>query len=137
MNDSTIYERHYPKVELAHAEDSEKQTEPLNFEQIMEKIHKDVVCVPLPEKQAAAKEFLNTAIELSNAYEIDVHICQHFDRIEVKYYFAYATSVGFLKDIVIQADDISIFKDTEGFNIVISLDYYTHATYRKDRWIIP
>ena len=37
MNDSIIYEKHYPKVELAQVDDSEKQTEPLNFEQIMEK----------------------------------------------------------------------------------------------------
>lgn len=140
MNDSIIYERHYPVKHLGESESQgelEKGTENLSFERIMEELYKDVVYVPLPEKQTAAGEFLKTAIDIANTYEVDVKIHRYFDRIEVKYYFDYAASVGFLKDTVIYADDISVFKDIEGFNLVISLDYYTHAAYRKDRRIIP
>ena len=138
MSDSIIYEKHYPKANTAEKEiESASGAEPLSFEQIMEKIYKDVVYVPLPEKQAAAREFLEEAIAISNTYEIDVKILQHLERIEVKYYFDYAVSVGFLKDVIMFADDISFFEDVEGFNLVLSLDFYTHAVYRKERCIIP
>ena len=138
MSDSIIYEKHYPKANTAEKEiESASGAEPLSFEQIMEKIYKDVVYVPLPEKQAAAREFLEEAIAISTTYEIDVKILQHLERIEVKYYFDYAVSVGFLKDVIMFADDISFFEDVEGFNLVLSLDFYTHAVYRKERCIIP
>lgn len=141
MDNSIIYEKHYSKVGCSDAADdtveSTKDATRLNFEQIMEKIHRDVVYVPLPEKQTASKEFLKTAIAISTTYEIDVKILQHLERIEVKYYFDYAVSVGFLKDVIMFADDISFFEDVEGFNLVLSLDFYTHAVYRKERCIIP
>lgn len=138
MSDSIIYEKHYPKANAAEKEiESASGAEPLSFEQIMEKIYKDVVYVPLPEKQAAAREFLEEAIAISNAYEVDIKIRQYFERIEVKYYFDCAVSVGFLKEILVSADEISFFKDDEGFNLALSLDFYTHAIYRKERCIIP
>ena len=138
MCDSIIYEKHYPKMNTAEKEiESASGAEPLSFEQIMEKIYKDVVYVPLPEKQATAREFLEEAIAISNAYEVDIKIRQYFERIEVKYYFDCAVSVGFLKEILVSADEISFFKDDEGFNLALSLDFYTHAIYRKERCIIP
>lgn len=141
MDNSIIYEKHYPRN--VFSELSENKVEPstaatqLSFEQIMGKIHRDIVCVALPEKQAASKAFLKTAIAISTTYEIDVKILQHLERIEVKYYFDYAVDVGFLKDVIMFADDISFFRDVEGFNLVLSLDFYTHAVYRKERCIIP
>ena len=138
MCDSIIYEKHYPKANAAENEiESTSRAEPLSFEQIMGKICKDVVYIPLPEKQAAAKEFLKSAIALSNRYEIDIKVCRYFEHIEVKYFFDYAMNIRFLKDIIAQSDDISLFKDDEGFNLSIALDYYTHAVYRKDRRVIP
>ena len=138
MCDSIIYEKHYPKVNTAENEiELTSRAEPLSFEQIMEKIYKDVVYVPLPEKQATAREFLEEAIAISNTYEVDIKIRQYFERIEVKYYFDCAVSVGFLKEILVSADEISFFKDDEGFNLALSLDFYTHAIYRKERCIIP
>ena len=138
MSDSIIYEKHYPKANTAEKEiQSASGAEPLSFEQIMEKIYKDVIYVPLPEKQAAARGFLEEAIAISNTYEVDIKIRQYFERIEVKYYFDCAVSVGFLKEILVSADEISFFKDDEGFNLALSLDFYTHAIYRKERCIIP
>ena len=133
-----LKELHQLEEEIEQMSDAKERKARLELlEQIMEKIYKDVVYVPLPEKQAAAREFLEEAIAISNAYEVDIKIRQYFERIEVKYYFDCAVSVGFLKEILVSADEISFFKDDEGFNLALSLDFYTHAIYRKERCIIP
>jgi len=146
LNDKIIYEKHYPKLEFAmmeSADDSqneislENKPENLSFEQILEKIYKDVVYILLPERQLMAKEFLRKAINISNIYELDVKIRQHFDHITVNYYFNCAGCMGFLKEIIAYSDDIAFFNNIDGFEIVLSLDFYTHAVYRKDRRIKP
>ncbi|NBI16696.1 hypothetical protein D1841_06520 [Neglecta sp. X4] len=57
--------------------------------------------------------------------------------IEVNYSFDCAGDMVFLLSVFRKADSISFFTDIYGFDITISLDYYTHAVYNKGRLVRP
>ena len=81
---STIYEKQFPKWEMPTEEEMKEidvageETEHLTFEQILEKIYKDVVYVLMPERREEAKVFIRKAISVSELYEMDIKIEHHF-----------------------------------------------------------
>lgn len=147
MSGKLIYEKHYPKddpcvsmeEDALEADCNSAVTEDasLTFEQIMKEIYKDVVYVLMPERQKKALTFLTKAVEIAETYELDTKIEEHIDHISVNYYFDCSGCMGFLKSIIVYADDISFFNNIDGFDIVISIDFYTHAVYRNNRRVKP
>lgn len=139
--EEVIYEKKFPKWEMPSEEelaeckvDTDKPKERLTFEQIMEQIYKDVTYVPMPERTEEAKAFIRKAIEVSELYEMDVKIERRTTHISVTYYFDFGGGMKALTDIIGMADDLAFFgrKDKE-YELVMCLDFYTHAVYRNGR----
>ena len=93
--------------------------------------------IPIPEKIEKADEFIKLAIEISELYELDTKISEKDSCIEVNYSFDCAGDMVFLLSVFRKADSISFFTGIYGFDITISLDYYTHAVYNKGRLVRP
>lgn len=143
--EEVIYQKKFPKWEMPSDEelaeskvDTDEPKERLTFEQIMEQIYKDVTYVPIPERAEEAKSFIRKAIEVSELYEMDVKIERQTTHISVTYYFDFGGGMKALTDIIGMADELAFFgrKDKE-YDIVMSLDFYTHAEYRNGRRVEP
>lgn len=139
--EEVIYEKKFPKWEMPSEEelseckvDTDKPKERLTFEQIMEQIYKDVTYVPMPERTEEAKAFIRKAIEVSELYEMDVKIERRTTHISVTYYFDFGGGMKALTDIIGMADDLSFFgRNDKEYDLVMSLDFYTHTVYRNGR----
>ena len=91
----------------------------------------------LPGREKEARHFIQKAIEISNDYELDIEIEEHLSHISATYYFDCGACMGFLKRIIEMSDDISFFDHIKGFDMVMSLDFYTKAVFKRDRLIQP
>ena len=108
-----------------------------SFDEIMKEIYSNVTYLVLPEREKMAKTFIKTAIEISNDYELDIEIEEHLSHISATYYFDCGACMGFLRRIIEMSDDISFFDHIKGFDMVMSLDFYTKAVFKRDRLIHP
>ena len=143
--EKVIYEKKFPKWEMPSDEELAKiktekreDIEHLTHEQIMERIYKDVIYVLMPERAEKAKEFVCKAIEVSELYEMDIKIEYHLSHISATYYFNYGGGMKDLTDVIGMADDIAFFgRKDKAYDIVMTLDFYTHAEYRKGRQVNP
>lgn len=145
MYEEVIYEKKFPKWEMPNDEElaevevgADEQKEHLTFEQIMEKIYEGVEYVLMPERAEVANEFIRKAIEVSDLYEMDIKIEKRVSHISVTYYFNYGGGMKHLTNIIGMADDLAFFgrKDKE-YDIVMSLDFYTHTVFRNGRQVNP
>ena len=109
----------------------------ITFDEIMKKIYSNVTYLVLPEREKMAKTFIKTAIEISNDYELDIEIEEHLSHISATYYFDCGACMGFLRRIIEMSDDISFFDHIKDFDMVMSLDFYTKAVFKRDRLIQP
>lgn len=91
----------------------------------------------LPERMQGSETFIKLAIEASELYELDTRITRKDDSIEVTYSFDCGGDMAFLIPVFRMADSISFFTGIYGFEITISLDYYTHAVYLREKLIHP
>lgn len=145
LYEEVIYEKKFPKWEMPSDEelaeikvDTDELKEHLTFEQIIDKIYEGVEYVPMPERTEAANEFVRKAIEVSDLYEMDIKIEKRTSHISVTYYFDFGGEMKHLTDIIGMADNIAFFgrKDKE-YDIVMSLDYYTHTVFKNGRQVNP
>lgn len=147
LEEKIIYEKTYPKESIEEisafmtdkddplkADKIKKQS---TFDTFIEGAYKDVKFVYLPERKKSAKAFVKTAIEISQIYELDVKVTQHYSHISVDYYFNNTVSMGLLKRLVAFADDISFFSNIKGYDILMSIAHYTHAVLRHGRQMQP
>lgn len=88
-------------------------------------------------KMAIAKVFISQAIEISENYQIDTEIRQGAGTVTVIFSFDCGGAMGFLKSVIQYVDDISFFSSTNGYEIVLALDFYTYALYRHGRKMRP
>lgn len=102
----------------------------------MAEIFKDVTFTPLPERIKNCELFIEKAIELSEYYEMDVVIKRYDDSVSVHYFFD-GGSIRNINQLLGMADEISLWKDVLGYNIELTLTYYTHAKMRRGRVITP
>ncbi len=144
MNSKIIYEKKYPPLEIPTIEEIKEQnatadekTERLSFEEIIEKVYKDMIYVLVPERAARAKSFIHQAIAVSELYEIDVKIEQHLSHISATFSFDCGMGMKHLLDVAKMADDVSFFTKIYGRDIVMSLDFFTHLEYRNGRQVRP
>jgi len=144
IRSEVIYEKKFPKIDIPSVEVIKKMNksetdnaERITFEQIIEKIYKDVVYVFMPERKEKAKVFVEKAIEVSELYEMDICVEQHFSHISVSYYFDCGGAMKYLIDVISLADEISFFRPKDGYELIMSLDFYTHAEFRNGRQCEP
>lgn len=147
---TVIYEKHYShptlEEELKELEEYRRELEkdpdykpepPKTFEEFYQDMMDNRTIIPIPEKIEKADEFIKLAIEISELYELDTKISEKDSCIEVNYSFDCAGDMVFLLSVFRKADSISFFTGIYGFDITISLDYYTHAVYNKERLVRP
>lgn len=95
----------------------------------------NAVCVLIPNRMEKRNYFINLAKEIAEAYLIDIVIKEHHDRITVLYTLEYDASFHCLKPIIHLADEFSFHEGKEA--VLISLEYYTHATYQSGHKVLP
>ena len=117
--------------------DYEGKVETPSFEEIMKEIYSNVSYLVLPEREKRAKDFIKTAIEISNDSEVDIEIKEHLSHISVTYFFDCCAGMGFLKKLIEMSDDISFFEHIRGHDLALSLDYYIKAVFKRGRLIQP
>ena len=146
LEEEVIYEKTYPRedIEELHAalseevdEQDREERQRMTFDEIMEEIYEGVEYELLPERAKSAEIFVELAKRISEIYELDVKIVKHYSHISVDFCFSSSGCMGFLKHIIRFADDISFFANIKGYEIVMSLDHYTHAETRHGRRIHP
>lgn len=150
MFQKVIYKKEYKRmtaeeIEQAFIDDShdfsenEKATteKESSSQEIFKLLNKGAVFFPLPEREQLAKDFIKQAILISETYQIDTEIRESGGSISVMYSFDCGGAMGFLKSVIQYADDISFFSNANGYEIVLALDFYTHAVYRHGRKMRP
>lgn len=70
-------------------------------------------------------------------YELDTRIERHTDHISVNYSFNCCGGMRHMNRIFGMADQFSFFKDVDGWDITISMDYFTHTVIHNGRIIAP
>ena len=101
-----IYEKHFHKetieelekerIDLVEAFGEDAKQAP-SFNEIMKMIYSNVTYLALPEREKMAQTFIETAIEISNDYELDIEIEEHLSHISATYYFDCGACMGFLR----------------------------------------
>lgn len=147
---SVIYEKNYPhptfEKEMKELEEYEKKVESspdyipepdMTFDEFYKKMMNDRTLILLPGRMKGSEEFIKLAIETSEQYELDIKVTREDSHIAVDYSFDSAGDMGFLIPVFRIADSISFFTGIHGFEITISLDYYTHAVYHKGQLVHP
>lgn len=150
MFQKVIYKKKYDRMTVEEIEqtfiddsrDFNENEKPMNekessSQEIFKLLNKGAVFVPLPEREQLAKDFIRQAILISETYQIDAEIREGGGSITVMYSFDCGGAMGFLKSVIQYADDISFFSNTNGYEIVLALDFYTHALYRHGRKMRP
>ncbi len=143
-----IYEKHYPhqsfeemmkefeKYEKEWVSSPDYKPAP-SFEEFYSEMMMNRTMILLPHKLRGANDFIKLAIKTSMIYEIDTKIVENDSHIAVDYSFDCAGDMFFLIPIFRLADSVSFFTGINGFELTISLDYYTHAVYDKSRLLHP
>ena len=141
MFSEVIYEKKFPKQEMPHIESSMEEPkdkkERLSFEEIINKIYKDVVYVLDPVREKRLQGFIDKAIEISELYELDIKINKHLSHVTVDYFFDGGGDLRYLLEVIKMADSIAFFPNNSGYALVVCLDFYTHFEYRNGRQINP
>ena len=140
-----IYEKRYPREDAegieALSKTLDKETEETQqiptFEEFLRRVYENQVCILIPERQRLAEKFIRTACEGSKLYRLDIKITQYSDHISADYYFNAAGDLRYLREIVKYADEISFFANSMGYDIVMCLDFYTHAVFRNGHLMHP
>lgn len=134
-----IYEKKYPKeTPEEQTEGLEKQRIPdISFEEFMRRGYENRFSTPIPNRVNGAQAFIAAVKNVSGIYQLDVKITEYIDHISADFYFNAGGSLCYIKEVLILADDISFFPGVNGYDILMSLDYYTHAVFVRGRQVYP
>ena len=134
-----IYEKEYPKEtpEEQTYEPEGRRTPDISCEEYVRRGYENRFSISIPDRENGAKEFIAAAKDVSELYRLDVKITEHIDHISADFYFNAGGSMRYMKEVLNLADDISFFSDVDGYEIVMSLDYYTHAVFVGGRQVHP
>lgn len=134
-----IYEKKYPQdtpEEPVYAPEGRKVPD-MSFGEFMQRGYENRFSIPIPDRENGAKAFIAAAKDVSELYQLDVKITEHIDHLSADFYFNAGGSLRDLKEVLKLADDISFFANVCGYEIIMSLDYYTHAVFIRGRRIYP
>lgn len=142
MSNELIYEKKFPNPwedkDFFTAPDEAEPT--LNVLKETErdsarKLIESTVQVLMPERMEELPMFLDTAKEIGERYEIDTTIMEHDDQVAVSYTLQIDVPYQRLKQILTLADELSV--QSQNDKVLLTLAYYTHATYSRGRKITP
>lgn len=133
-----IYEKEYPKEtkEQTYAPVGRKIAD-ISFEEFMQRGYANRFSIPMPDRENGAKAFIAAAKDVSELYRLDVKITEHIDHISADFFFNEGGGLSYMKKVLKLADNISFFANVSGYDIIMSLDYYTHAVFVRGRQVYP
>lgn len=145
MDSSIIFSKKYSQfirdccdfVSSADDAQSEKTGTSINADNYVRKLITESVCVIMHERVDGRNYFINLAKEIAEAYLIDIVVRGRKDRITVTYTLDYEAGFSCLKPIIQLADELTFQSSNSNTAVLVSLDYYTHATYRSGVRLLP
>lgn len=143
MDSSIIFEKKYSQfiqeccdnVPAPGREGSDKSVAGNDPTDYVRKLLAESVCVLMPERMEERNYFFDLAKEIAEAYLIDIVIKERNNRITVTYTLDCDAGFTCLKPIIQLADELTFRNVKNG--VLISLDFYTHATYRSGIKVFP
>lgn len=141
-NGSIIYEKKFPhlipddydRIYEQADKDTVSRVRPLLpdfFKNIME----NTVRVMMPERVENRGFFIAMAKEFAEKNEIDTVITEYEDRYVAEFSIDCDSITFGLKKIIDYADEI--YLRSEDGTVIVSVIYYTHATYRSGKRVTP
>lgn len=132
-----IYQKTYPMIDsIADSVPQSFDNAPiLSFDDFMNRAN-DVQLEYIPGREEESKVFINTAIRLSEEYQLDLTIEKNDELISASYTVESGSCPEALKPLFILADRY-FFTVCKDYRLWVSLDYYTHKVYRNGRLIAP
>lgn len=141
-NSKVIYEKKFTHLSAADCEQlynevntdfmaAAKKDPALFCKQLLE----STVRVIMPDRVENSGFFITMAKEIAEYYEIDSVVTEHEDRLTVEFCINCDDTYTGLKQIIEFSDDIC-FRCDNG-DVILSIIYYTHATYLSGRKITP
>lgn len=106
-----------------------------NLAMFCKQFFESTVQILMPERVQNCDFFISIAKRIAEFYEIDTIVTEHDDHLSAEFRIDCDNTYSGLKKIIELADDICF--QVENNNIVLHTTYYTHATYRSGRRIIP
>ena len=140
---SLLYRKVYPRKK---AEEVSVATEPnqnestfngISAKEFFNNLEASITLAPLPEREEGAKRFIQSAMEISGFYELDIEIRRLDSCISVDLTFDIGAELKGLNKVFAMADKFGFNTKNEGMNVIVTLEYYTHAVYLKGRQIAP
>lgn len=144
-----IYEKHYPhksfEEEMKEMEEycskMGKDESVVDLQPSFEEFYKDMIenrtLILLPEKANRAQDFIDLAIKTGKFYELDTIIRKADSHITASYSFDSGGDMMILLPILREADNIAFFAGIRGYEITMSIDFYTHAVFHHGRLVYP
>ena len=142
-----IYSRHYPEIELEKAPQKVgefcrnnpdyRETPTPSLEKLLARAEARYTYKRRSDAAEASQKFIELAIGLSEAYEINLDLTKHERYICARMDIAFAPYSGEVKHrldaLMAIADRVSLFYNTSKPDyIVASIDYYFYDRYKRD-----
>ena len=144
MEKEQIYQKKYPPVDqrgewgkIVAGPTGEPEALRRDFREMHRKMEAETVYLAIPGRIQSSQQFIQTAIEVGQLYELDTEITRHASHITVRYAFDCCGGMKELKRVFQMADTFSFFKDIDGRDLTVCMDYYTHAVLRGGKIIAP
>lgn len=134
---SIVFQKVYPKIDsivnsIPHSFD---KAPAFSFDEFMKRAN-DVQLAYIPERESESRVFIDTAIRVSDEYQLDLTIEKDDECITACYTVESGPCPEALKPLFILADRY-FFTVCKDYRLMISLDYFTHRVYRNGRLIAP
>lgn len=142
MNGEIIYEKDYAEqvdemflVNNRPQTSDEKKAQSLAASRICKKFFQDIVTVAIPGKIKRKDQFILKAKNVGEHYWIHTVIREYMDKVTVTFSLDNQIPYGAMRSLFILADDF--YCDVKNNAVLLTLVYYTHATYHGDRKVLP
>lgn len=141
MSGKVIYEERFPDLmrKLDDTKDGGGQPDlsPSSQDPVacIRNLFDKTVSVLIPERVRTTKAFIRQAKQIGHGCCMDTVIEEEDSRITVTYTLTDGVDFSCLKDLIAMADELSC--GAERGEILLSVVYYTHATYCDGRRVFP
>ena len=137
--DGVIYSRHYPEIdgEFYQNDPDHLETPAPSLKEILARAEARYTYERRPNAAESTQKFIELAIGLSEAYEINLDLIKHDRHICATMDIAFAPYSGEVKHrldaLMAIADRVSLFYNkSKPDYVVASIDHYFYDRYRKD-----
>ena len=138
-----IYEKHYPRDPIFEEMEERIGNFDMHSEgvqspiEMMEELERKTMYIPIPGREKKKKRFIQNAIQVAGLYQMDIEIVQFKGHVSATLSFDCGAAMMEFKRIMAMGDDYSFFTNIRGYDITMSVDYYTHYVIRNGRVMEP